>query len=207
VGNVYSFGLRTESIKKDAFPIDIDFMLERNGEFERDDETATSIYAQENFKRTPEYNGKTFVSFASQNYVSTSSGGYYLLDASKVKLNEEDGYYHIYDEATDTFGSILYTKINKDFEVISTDSGKGFMDDLVNLRLNGKDYSVYFMPAYVNYVNSDGVYAVTKELQVFLQEFAVSQRLFSDGNGFAEVYFNYQSSENNQWLFNCGIYI
>jgi hypothetical protein len=207
IGNVYAFGLRTESIKKDAFPIDIDFMLERDGEFEGDESIVyTEVTPQEVFKKTPEYRGKTYVSVASQNPVTTSSGTYYLLDPDKFKLNEEDGYYHVYDSQTDTYGAILYAKINKDCEIFNTDSGKGFKDELVNLRINGKNYAA-FIDAYSEYTNSDGAYAVTKELKVFLQEFAISQRLFSDGNGFAESQYNYQASEKNQWLFGCGYYI
>jgi hypothetical protein len=204
VGNVYCFGIRTESIRMDAYPINIDFVFEREGEFEEETVEYPSVEPVENFKTAADVSG-TYVSFASQNKVTTSSSSYYLLDASKVKFNPTDGYYHMYNERTG-YGATLYAKINVDFEAMSTDSGKGFLDELVNLRVNGKNYT-NFIKAYSNYVNSDGAYPLTEELKVFLQEFAISQRMFSDGNGTAELFYNYQSSEANQWLYGCGLYI
>ena len=55
---------------------------------------------------------------------------------------------------------------------------------------------------------------VTEELKEFLQKYSVSQKLFSDGNGFAEVYIDqfgvehrmYDAYEDSQWLFACGYY-
>ena len=55
---------------------------------------------------------------------------------------------------------------------------------------------------------------VTEELKEFLQKYSVSQKLFSDGNGFAENYIDafgvehrmYDAYEDSQWLFACGYY-
>lgn len=60
----------------------------------------------------------------------------------------------------------------------------------------------------------DGRCPVTEELKEFLQKYSVSQKLFSDGNGFAEVYIDqfgvehrmYDAYEDSQWLFACGYY-
>ena len=48
---------------------------------------------------------------------------------------------------------------------------------------------------------------VTEELKDFLQKYCVSQKLFSDGNGWAEQYTpRYDAYEDSQWLFACGYY-
>ena len=61
---------------------------------------------------------------------------------------------------------------------------------------------------YADYVNSDGVYAVTEELKEFLQSYSISQRLFADGNGWVEEndVIKVDAAEEDQWLFACGYY-
>ena len=58
---------------------------------------------------------------------------------------------------------------------------------------------------YADFCNSDGVYAVTAELQYFLQSFSISQRLFADGDGIVEEG-GVDAMEDDQWLFACGYY-
>lgn len=60
--------------------------------------------------------------------------------------------------------------------------------------------------SYIDYVNKDGVYAVTREMKDFLQAYAVAMRLFYDGYGMAENN-GYNSNDANQWLFACGYYL
>ena len=53
----------------------------------------------------------------------------------------------------------------------------------------------------------DGRCPVTEELKEFLQKYSVAQKLFSDGNGWAEQHLpRYDAYENSQWLFACGYY-
>lgn len=53
----------------------------------------------------------------------------------------------------------------------------------------------------------DGRCPVTEELMQFLQKYSVSQKLFSDGNGWAEQSSpRYDAYEDSQWLFACGYY-
>lgn len=61
---------------------------------------------------------------------------------------------------------------------------------------------------YADFVNSDGLVPVTPELKEFFQKFSVNQRLFNDGNGYAEVYATPQvdALEEDQWLFACCYY-
>lgn len=59
--------------------------------------------------------------------------------------------------------------------------------------------------SYVDYVNSDGVYAVTQELKEYLQLCCSTAYYFYDGYGVAEEC-GYNSSDPDQWLFACGYY-
>ena len=53
----------------------------------------------------------------------------------------------------------------------------------------------------------EGRCPVTEELKDFLQKYSVSQKLFSDGNGWAEQKTpRYDAYEDSQWLFACGYY-
>ena len=53
----------------------------------------------------------------------------------------------------------------------------------------------------------DGRCPVTEELKQFLQKYSVNQKLFSDGNGWAEQHVpRYDAYEDSQWLFACGYY-
>lgn len=73
-----------------------------------------------------------------------------------------------------------------------------------------KQYSAYEGKyGYKDFVNSDGVYPVTKELQRFLQGYATTQMLFIDNTGWADgptASPRIQSAEEDQWLFACGYY-
>ena len=60
---------------------------------------------------------------------------------------------------------------------------------------------------YAGVANSDGLVPVTEELKQFLQKFAISQRYFMDGNGWAELRLSIYAGEDDQWLFNCGYYV
>ena len=53
----------------------------------------------------------------------------------------------------------------------------------------------------------EGRCPVTEELKDFLQKYSVNQKLFSDGNGWAEQHVpRYDAYEDSQWLFACGYY-
>ncbi len=61
---------------------------------------------------------------------------------------------------------------------------------------------------YADFVNGDGLVPITPELKEFFQKFSVSQRLFNDGNGYAEQYASptVDALEEDQWLFACCYY-
>ena len=81
-------------------------------------------------------------------------------------------------------------------------------EDPVNfpgLKEQFKQYEGVF--GYADFADDiEGVYPVTKELQRFLQGYAVSARLFLDGNGFAEAK-GFRAAEEDQWLFACGYFV
>lgn len=214
-GNVYAFGIRATSIKPSAFPITVDLILERDGEF-------TTPVTEYEVIEAKEING-VYANLPAGTWQSVAnlSPDRRLLNGNKVKYNEADGYWHVYDSETGTFGETLYAKIT--VPTLSQDSENQFTNTLVALTLavrdpdNKKDANgnvIYYYKNYTNfirgengyakYVNSDGTYPVTQELKVFLQEFASCNDYFKDGEGLAEDY--YDSSEKNMWLYACGYY-
>ncbi|MBQ9113491.1 MAG: hypothetical protein IJY05_01040 [Clostridia bacterium] len=62
---------------------------------------------------------------------------------------------------------------------------------------------------YADVAVGGGVFPVTNELKTFLQQFAISQRYFMDGNGWAETHLSptIDCAEADQWLFGCLYYL
>lgn len=208
VGNVFIFALRAYGINESAFPIDIDFYLKREKDYIRDDDDIdyTPVSAKEEFGEVDWDSGRfNYIAYLDPNR---------LLDGKRVKLwkKEEggDGYYHLYNEETG-YGSKIYAKISSDTEGASTLTRTGFLDDYMSKKVNGKNYTD-FINSYAAATNADGVYPVTEELKIFLQEFSIASGYFRDGNGWFEMknddtgFPGYNSSEANQWLFACGYY-
>ena len=180
-----------------------------------------------------------------------------------VKLNPQDGYYHVYDTEKYAmyggWGPILYANIsiptefidaafntieaagNKNLTLSSgTENYKLFIEgysalvsestsyfcvgDCPCIKTNGGCCPVennctqctedcrHIPKKYIGqrgYANIavDGRCPVTEELKEFLQKYSVNQKLFSDGNGFAEQHTpRYDAFEDSQWLFACGYY-
>lgn len=206
VSNAYGFVIRTESLNASAFPINIDFVVERDGEYTGETKISyRSLTPVENFVQTPEYDKNTY------KFVYAADMNGTVLDSRLYALCPDDGFYHQYDEETGTFGKVLYAKVSSDNAIIATGTGTGFLDGLIVNKFYSSYYEeyidyTYFINAYGGYTNSDGVYAVTEELREYLQSYAVGQRLFNDGNGLAESGGGYNSDEEDQWLFACGCY-
>lgn len=213
-GACFIFGVRAFGLNESVFPVNIDFYLDKDGEYDKPEDEYTPVNPEEVFTRTPEYPGKTF------GYIAYSNPQRELREED-VKLWKKseggDGYYHLFNSETKEYGEILYAKINQDNEVLNTieegqtGTGSGFTYFRINKRINGKDYNT-FINMYASYTNSDGVYAVTEELKIFLQEYCISQAIFNDGNGIAEVpdrntgFLGYNSGEEDMWMFACGYY-
>ena len=197
VGNVWAFQLYAEC--KGEYPVNVDFTIRLIGDYSGTEETFEEILPSGPFLRyTPDGTWR-------YNYRDSNK----VLDSSRFKLNESDGFYHLYDEVTYAanggWGPVLLAKINKDNEIMDTE-GLGFTHPLVSLKFNGKNYNT-FIKAYVAFCNNDGVHPVTQELKEFLQSYAIFQSLFSDGESNAEVFFGLTAAEEDMWLFACGYYV
>ena len=209
LGNGFIFGIRAVGLNANAFPIDIDFVLDKDREFDGEKSEYVEVQPQEEFRQAGKESG-TFRYAASLMPNNELNEKLFRLWS---KEDGGDGYYHFFEETYDeitgetkiTYGATLYAKINKDCAIIETETGTGFMDSRMNRRFGGKDYNL-FISQYASYVNGDGAYPVTEELKEFLQGFSNSQSLFNDGDGIAEKWYGYNSSETNQWLFACGYY-
>lgn len=160
--------------------------------------------------------------------------GNHILNRKKVKYNDPvnggDGYYYFIDPETGDFfretdGSVsaqyrVYAVITKTNPVLRGMAEGGGDASLVYDMLTPsyhwvlsddgtmKDYYYFIVGSggYSGHCNLDGAYPVNAELKQFLQDFAVSQRYFNDGNGHAEG-MGVDSDESSQWLFACGIYV
>lgn len=207
-GWVFIFCIQAEGLNENAYPIDIDFIIDKDGELTNNG----AVYEMAVATEAKPY---TFPSGTFKYVASLDKTGRNILNGKLFKLddraevdgqpNPEFGHYRFYDETTATYGGTLFTRINKDWQFVETQSGSGFLDGLVAKNFYGYNYS-NFLNAYVQYVNGDGVYPVTEELKDFLMNFSMSQSYFSDGNGWAETEGHYNASEKNQWLFSCGYY-
>ncbi len=200
VGSPFGFVIRADSLNADAFPVNIDFYIDKDGEFiGGGDVTYIPVEVTEKFEKTPEYSSEfRYIAYENSQHV---------LDESLVRFNEDIGYYCMYDKTVGDYrryedGSpvILYVKVSKATEVLA----EAFTYDLVRKRIFGKDYT-NMVSYYARYSNSDGVYALTEEFRLFLVDYANSQLLFNDGNGMAES-IGYNSTLSAQWLFACGYY-
>lgn len=165
-----------------------------------------------------------------------SKRGVHILNQKSVKYNDPksggDGYYYYIDSATGDFfreadGSVsaqyrIYAVLSAPLPVLANGEEAAGLNHVLLAKgyywVEGEDGTVknyynFIMGtngyAYYSLFNPDGAYPVNAELKQFLQDFAISQRYFNDGNGFAEDIRGaaYNSDEDSQWLFACGIYV
>ena len=206
VGNVFYFVLYSTCINVDAYPLTVDFIVQRDGDFHRRYTSSTAVEVTEDFSKTPTTPKGKFT------YCANRGGTLKMLDQSLVKLNPEDGYYYYYDEVTGEFNehNRLYARITSGNEV--SDEGFtgehviGLLNYLVGYDRSDPKYYTSFIKTYASHVNGDGCYPVNEELKTFLQIFAVSQAYFLDGKGLAELFARYNADEDSQWMYACGFY-
>lgn len=227
VNTSWVFLLRIDSVSGVRYPVNVDFTIKYEGNYEEPEIVYEEQVAKGPFERLAEP--------GSWRYTYEDTPGR-ILQESRVKLWKKadggDDFYHLYDKvvyaANDGYGPTLFAKIKRDTEVFADiwAGNDGFTNgELVShggLRFQGengvyKDYT-NFIYAYANYCNGAGAHPVTAELKQFLQEFAVSGRLFNDGDGTAESsgYTSesgawitgpmLNSDEASMWLFACGYY-
>lgn len=137
---VFCFGILAE-LNEGDYPVTIDFVLRYEGTYEKPTTSKDFVIPQELPKSEAEEEqwNRLHDSYSSSYIDVTMSGCAFvtntknnqnktlkLLDASKVKYNEEDGYYHIYDEEAydGGYGPILYAKITeKNIFIPASDDG------------------------------------------------------------------------------------
>ncbi len=111
-GAAFTFAIHSES-KDGVYPVYIDFAIQLNGSFELEHYDKTLVIPEEDLAQTPNYDGYTF------KWAETDTRGVegrFVFDGSMFKLWSKDeggdGYYHIYDKETNTYGAILYAKLS-----------------------------------------------------------------------------------------------
>ena len=213
IGSVFAFGVKATS-KSETYPIKITFALQYNGGFSLSKTQYKMILPTETYRPYDRdvisANGYTFT------YPEVAMGEYNMFDGSLYKLNPADGFYHVYDAETDTYGPVLYADIttacrfidrsfdtieqdNKALTVSPTECYKLFIEGWAGLEKVGYDTSwqegltaeelqkYVTATSYAAYSNKDGRAPVTQELKDFLQKFSVSQLYFMDGDGWVET--------------------
>ena len=231
VGNVMIFNLHSESEKSYSYPHTIYFIFERDGEFTRQWGESTPVPVTEDFGKTPDKPSGTFELVADSplfgNTRNTSGKkGVHILNQKGVERGDDGYYYYVVNDGGNTVKYRLYAVITRPIPVLANSGNDGDAGASLNNGLLAKSY--YWMEgedgkiknyydfimgtngyAYYCRFNPDGAYPVNDELKQFLQDFSISQRYFNDGNGFAEDIRGaaYNSDEDSQWLFACGLYV
>ncbi|MCH5142401.1 MAG: hypothetical protein J1G07_01620 [Clostridiales bacterium] len=198
VGNVWKFAVHADVVDESLYPVIVDFTIKYEDGFVRNDDVFEMVephgpYATDNWWEENPVAGANF------RYAFKDTNN--LMDPSRFALNPEDGFYHFFDAETGTYGDILYAMLTRDNAVFTTEGQNGFLG--VTLKVEGKDYSE-FMSVYKQFCKN-GVHPVNAELKQFLQDYAVGQRFFDDGSGYAEG-LGLVSAEDNMWMFACGYY-
>ncbi len=215
IGNRYCFHIYATTLDKNVFPIYVDFLLERDGEFSG----GSSSVETEEVESTHDFDALASIAFNDLNaayakYDPSESAsekdkpytyyGYYgsysgLLDDSNILYDADLDYYYVMENGV---RKMLYATISRDNLVIDTSENEsaspvgsgGFMHPLNKPRTikgtddegNVKYYNyVSFIEKYASYAE-DGYYPVTAELKLFLQRYSTSSMLFKDGQGIAE---------------------
>ena len=269
IGNVFTFAVMLEG--KDAtYPTYVDFIISYEGGYNYDFITSDFVYPEFiskgfNYSDYASYLADDRAKYGDSDFkiASVKIDGKNVFDQQYFRLNEEDGYYHVYDEEKYAqyggWGPVLYANIT--IPTFFIDSAFNTIESAGNKNLtvsNGTENYKLFIEGYsalvgdnvwylcistcpcretnggccpienrctkctsdcrhipAKYVGQRG-YAdiaiegrcpVTAELKDFLQKYAVSQKLFSDGNGWAEQSSpRYDAYEDSMWLFACGYY-
>ncbi len=228
VGNGLIFNLYSESERADAYPLTIYFIFERDGEFSRPVETSTPVPVTENFGNKPATPDGEFAFIGARNPVTDTANTQHILYQENVKYYDPavggDGYYYYKNPATGDFFKDENGNVSAQYRVYAVLGNRNQVHDAFNnpdlakmlayvCEMVGEPAYNYssFVTRYISNCNGDGAYPVNEELKTFLQRWAVSQRYFNDGNGYAESTTGggpgYNSDEDSQWLYACGVYI
>ena len=228
VGNAFTFAV-TAASKYNEYPVKVDFAITYIGEYRDSYYDVRKPRAEEATVKAEEpAEGETFV---------WSDMGTTVFDMDNYRFNENTGFYHRYDSelyAEDSlgygvgYGPILYCSIRKAIPCYSlinslyTANAVSTPYGIVNYLLVYNswleeeqkyvtlDYQDFIRLDYANVCNSQGYCYVTPELKDFLQLFAETNELWTDGvddfNTGTPERKGYFAKQDALWLFACGFY-
>ncbi len=108
----FTFGVMAGQ-KAGEYPVKVYFEVRRKDNYSIDQPPDKLMCPTEMPVQQPDYPGYTFVGAESE---AIAFGNRKIFDGTRFKLWEKsaggDGYYHLYDAETDTYGPILYAKIS-----------------------------------------------------------------------------------------------
>lgn len=200
VGGSLIFKLYAESRFDNVEDLEVDFVLERDGEFTRTDWLPSKPvpipdYVEKN--GVAEKPAGTFTFCAKRPGVSDNILSMHNVynDADKdnprmtVKKNPDDGYWYYYDNVAQKYTDKIYAMLGSNNEVHSW-FGNSYLQAMLGYMSEGEGKEarnyINFVNAFLSKTNGDGAYPVTDELKDFLQTYAKAQSLFRDGKGYAE---------------------
>lgn len=220
--NGLAFLLYSTSYTPSAYPLRVDFILQRDGEFtHRDDYDNAEEVERKDFTVHKEVPDGTWTFFAHRPGVVDN-----ILNEKMVAPNPDDNNYYYFVDEEGNFTDRLYAMLGGNNEVHSAFTDTRINVNYITEKLGKPAYNYYEFLRGANgylasdgggfkYLNANGAYPVNEELKMFLQRYALSQRLFYDGFGFAEMSGvdqegnpnpAYNSDEESQWLYACGYY-
>ena len=222
VGAVLMFLVKAD-VNGIQYPVTVDFTLKREADYVSPDISGEPTYATGPYFKGNESGAWRYIY---EDNISVANGKtYHIQDETKVVFNNNDGFYHV----GTVDGPLLYARLTKDCQVFVTATipggawvNKGFFwneldDGMVNLAVDGLNYSYMINKGYASYCDSNGAHPVNKQIKTFLQGYASREGYFRDGEGWAEEAsqnanefnnsgLNLQSDEDSMWLFACGYY-
>ncbi len=201
-----AFKIGVETVNSKAFPITIDVLIQKVGEYTLPEVELTTVEPPANLKDFSNKNAPT------RNFTLMADTNGKVLDETLVIYDETDDRFYQKDangEADKT--KMLYAMLKKDIPGIvgeggDSDSG-GLSNPLVrHVALHSKKDYTQFINAYFPLTNRGGSYPLTAALKEYLYDFSVANKLFYDGLGRGETA-GYNSNTPSQWLFACGYYL
>ncbi|MCM1306619.1 MAG: hypothetical protein NC037_03900 [Bacteroides sp.] len=221
VNGTFTFAVGAECKTQSDYPVYVDFAITYEGEHKSDYSDVRTVRAKEALTRAAN----------SQSEFIWADMETKVFDMSKFRYNEDTGFYHRYDAELYAanalgygagYGPILCCMIRKQspsysitslYDANSVGLGYNYLRMYCKLEAENKyavlDYTDFIRVDYARVCNSSGVCYVTKELQEFLQYYAETHSLYTDGAGAAmgspEI-MGYSANQDALWLFACGFY-
>ncbi len=194
-----SFKIGVETVNEKAFPISIDVLIQKEGEY-----TQSGISLQMVPPPTNLIDYSEEMPTGAFTVLADTNGK--LLDESMVVYDETDDRYYLKDsEGNADKSKMLYAMLKKDVPGLTSGAGLSYAEVRHTSYETGKNYT-QFINAHFMAANKDGSYPVTAALKEYLYDFSVKTPMFFDGKGSAEGDGYQVATIHSQWLFACGYY-